>query len=42
MKQGIIEEVFSGLIPYVLAGFVMLLLLCLFPQLALYLPQGMH
>ena len=34
-----LEDVFSGLIPYVLAGFVMLLLLCLFPQLALYLPQ---
>ena len=37
-----LEDVFSGLIPYVLAGFVMLLLLCLFPQLALYLPQSMH
>ena len=30
-----------GLVPYVIAGFVMLLLLCLFPQLALYLPQTM-
>lgn len=37
-----LEHVFSGLIPYVLAGFVMLLLLCLFPQMALYLPQSMH
>jgi C4-dicarboxylate transporter DctM subunit len=37
-----LEQVFSGLIPYVLAGFLMLFLLCLFPQLALYLPQTMH
>jgi C4-dicarboxylate transporter DctM subunit len=37
-----LEDVFSGLIPYVLAGFVMLFLLCAFPQLALYLPQTMH
>ncbi len=37
-----LEDVFSGLIPYVIAGFVMLLLLCLFPQLALFLPQTMH
>jgi C4-dicarboxylate transporter, DctM subunit len=37
-----LEEVFAGLIPYVLAGFVMLFLLCLFPQMALYLPQSMH
>ena len=37
-----LEDVFSGLIPYVLAGFVMLLLLCMFPQLALFLPQTMH
>ncbi len=36
-----LEHVFMGLIPYVIAGFVMLLLLCLFPQLALYLPQTM-
>ena len=36
-----LEDVFSGLIPYVLAGFVMLILLCLFPQLALFLPQPM-
>ena len=35
-----LEDVFSGLIPYVLAGFVMLVLLCVFPQLALYLPQS--
>jgi tripartite ATP-independent transporter DctM subunit len=37
-----LEHVFSGLIPYVIAGFVMLLLLCLFPQMALFLPQTMH
>ena len=36
-----LEHVFMGLVPYVIAGFVMLLLLCLFPQLALYLPQTM-
>ena len=37
-----LEDVFMGLIPYVLAGFFMLFLLCVFPQLALYLPQNMH
>ena len=37
-----LEEVFAGLIPYVLAGFFMLALLCAFPQLALFLPQTMH
>jgi len=37
-----LEHVFMGLIPYVLAGFFMLFLLCVFPQLALYLPQNMH
>lgn len=36
-----LEEVFRGLLPFVLAGFVMLLLLCLFPQMALYLPEQM-
>ncbi len=36
-----LEHVFMGLVPYVIAGFVMLLLLCLFPQLALYLPRTM-
>ncbi|AXS39770.1 TRAP transporter large permease [Breoghania sp. L-A4] len=36
-----LEDVFRGLVPYVLAGFVMLLLLCLFPQIALFLPQTM-
>jgi tripartite ATP-independent transporter DctM subunit len=37
-----LEDVFAGLIPYVLCGFAMLILLCLFPQLALFLPQTMH
>jgi C4-dicarboxylate transporter, DctM subunit len=37
-----LEDVFSGLIPYVLAGFAMLLLLCIFPQMALYLPHSMR
>ena len=37
-----LEDVFMGLVPYVLAGFAMLLLLCLFPQLALFLPQTMR
>ena len=36
-----LEHVFMGLIPYVIAGFIMLFLLCLFPQLALYLPRSM-
>jgi len=36
-----LEHVFMGLVPYILAGFAMLLLLCLFPQMALYLPQTM-
>ncbi len=36
-----LEHVFMGLVPYVIAGFVMLLLLCLFPQLAMFLPQTM-
>ncbi|MBP0616881.1 TRAP transporter large permease [Jiella mangrovi] len=36
-----LEDVFKGLIPYVLAGFVMLIVLCVFPQLALFLPQSM-
>jgi C4-dicarboxylate transporter DctM subunit len=35
-----LEEMFMGLVPYVTAGFVMLLL-CLFPQLALFLPHIM-
>lgn len=37
-----LEDVFLGLIPYVLAGLFMLLLLCLFPQMALFLPSTMR
>jgi tripartite ATP-independent transporter DctM subunit len=37
-----LEDVFSGLIPYVLAGLFMLVLLCLFPQMALFLPGTMR
>lgn len=36
-----LEDVFRGLMPYIAAGFVMLLLLCLFPQMALFLPESM-
>lgn len=37
-----LEDVFRGLVPFVLAGLVMLVVLCLFPQLALFLPQSMN
>ncbi len=37
-----LEDVFMGLLPYIAAGLVMLLLLCLFPDLALFLPRTMH
>ncbi|GGH45061.1 TRAP transporter large permease subunit [Frigidibacter albus] len=36
-----LEEVFKGLVPFVLAGFVMLVLLYIFPQIALFLPSRM-
>jgi C4-dicarboxylate transporter DctM subunit len=36
-----LEDVFRGITPYVIASFIMLLILCLFPGLALYLPQSM-
>ncbi|WP_421847666.1 TRAP transporter large permease [Marinomonas sp.] len=36
-----LEDVFKGLVPYVLAGFLMLVLLCIFPQMALFLPETM-
>ena len=36
-----LEDVFKGLLPYIFAGLVMLVLLCLFPELALYLPGRM-
>lgn len=37
-----LEDVFMGLVPYVLAGLFMLVLLCLFPQMALFLPNTMR
>ncbi|MGF0540694.1 TRAP transporter large permease [Agrobacterium sp. ES01] len=36
-----LEDVFRGLVPFVLAGFAMLLLLYLVPQIALFLPSRM-
>lgn len=36
-----LEDVFAGLVPYVIAGLVMLVILCVFPQLALFLPETM-
>lgn len=36
-----LEEVFAGIVPYVIASIGMLILLCIFPQLALFLPQAM-
>ena len=37
-----LEDIFKGLLPYIAAGLVMLMILCLFPQLALYLPSTMQ
>ncbi len=37
-----LEDVFKGLLPYLAAGLVMLVILCLFPNLALYLPSTMQ
>lgn len=37
-----LDDVFKGLIPYFIAGIVMLLLLCIFPQIALFLPETMN
>ncbi len=36
-----LEDVFRGLLPFVLAGLLMLVLLCVFPQIALFLPERM-
>ncbi len=36
-----LEDVFKGLLPYIAAGLVMLVMLCVFPDLALYLPSTM-
>jgi tripartite ATP-independent transporter DctM subunit len=37
-----LEEVFKGLMPYIVAGLAMLVILCVFPELALYLPSRMR
>ncbi len=37
-----LEDVFKGLLPYIAAGLVMLVILCVFPELALYLPSAMQ
>ncbi|AQZ53856.1 TRAP transporter large permease [Martelella mediterranea] len=37
-----LEEVFRGLLPFVIAGLAMLVLLCIFPQIALFLPERMQ
>lgn len=37
-----LEDVFRGLLPFILAGFVMLILLCIFPQMATFLPETMR
>jgi len=37
-----LEDVFSGLIPYIIAALFMLVLLCVFPQMALFLPGTMR
>lgn len=37
-----LEDVFKGLLPFVIAGLVMLVLLCIFPQIALFLPERMR
>jgi C4-dicarboxylate transporter DctM subunit len=37
-----LEEVFRGLMPFMLAGLFMLVLLCIFPQIALFLPERMQ
>lgn len=36
-----LEDIFRGLLPYIFAGLTMLLLLCLFPEMATYLPSKM-
>ncbi len=36
-----LEDVFRGLMPFMLAGLFMLVLLCIFPQIALFLPERM-
>jgi tripartite ATP-independent transporter DctM subunit len=36
-----LEEVFAGITPYVIACLVMLVVLCIFPEIVLYLPRQM-
>lgn len=36
-----LEDVFRGLMPFMLAGLFMLMILCVFPQIALFLPERM-
>ncbi len=37
-----LEDIFKGLLPFIFAGFVMLVLLCLFPDMATFLPAHMR
>lgn len=37
-----LSDVFRGLLPYFIAGMIMLLLICIFPEIALYLPNTMR
>lgn len=37
-----LSDVFRGLAPYFIAGMFMLLLICIFPEIALYLPNTMR
>ena len=37
-----LADVFRGLTPYFIAGMFMLLLICIFPEIALYLPNTMR
>jgi tripartite ATP-independent transporter DctM subunit len=37
-----LADVFKGLMPYFIAGIVMLLLICIFPEIALFLPNTMR
>jgi TRAP-type mannitol/chloroaromatic compound transport system permease large subunit len=37
-----LEDIFKGLLPYIAAGLLMLVILCVFPELALFLPHTMQ
>jgi len=43
VSEGLVEleDIFSGILPYVFACLLMLVMLCVFPGIALYLPQAM-